>query len=193
MQTIDAINDMLSYIGESPLDPTDTDYQSHPLYESANRILERVSRLYQSRGWWFNRAKTTLTPVANAIAMPAGTLTFQPLLTYGVDYAIRDDALYNMTDDTATISVPVTGYLTKLIDFEQLPESAAAYVTALASVRFVKTYDGDAAKEREAKEDRDAAYMLMNADHIRNSKVNVFDTASMGPVLANTWYIRYQR
>lgn len=191
MQTIDAINEMLAYVGESPLDSTDPDYTEHPLYESALRILTSTSRLVQSKGWWFNTRRVTLTPVSNAITIPTTYLSVAVENIYGVEYAIRSGALYDLTNDTAVISQALLAVVRDFLNFEDLPETAAWYVTQAASVRFVQTYDGDRSKLAEAKENRTMAYALFNADHIRNAKVNLFATRSLGPVLANAWYTRY--
>lgn len=191
MQIIDAINDMIGYVGESPIDGDDPDYESHPLYESALRILTSTSRTIQAKGWWFNTREATLTPVSDAITLPADYLSVSVLRGYGVDYAVRDGALYDLTNDTATISVSLDVVVRELLDFADLPETAAEYIKEAAAVRFVQTYDGDRSKLGEVKENRAAAYIVFHADHIRNSKVNLFTTRSMGPVLANTWYTRY--
>jgi hypothetical protein len=195
MLVIDALNDMLSAIGESPLDPTDPDYTSHPLYESALRVLNKANALVQSKGWWFNTYKATLTPVANAIALSSSILSIEVLNTYGDmrDYTIRSGALFDLTNNTATITSPITAYIRLLVPFESLPATAAEYVAARATTRFVKVYDGDGAKERGVKDEEALAYLALNADHIRNARVNLYQTASVGPILANNWYSRYRQ
>jgi len=191
MTLIDAINEMIGWIGESPIDSTDPDYTDHPLYASALRILNTTSEAVQSRGWWFNTYKGTLTPVADAIALGASVLTVNVLNT-SIDYTIRDGALFDLTNNTATIEDELTAMIRTLVTFDELPGTAATYITALASERFVKTYDGDRAKVADVKDDVEKAYIPFHADHIRNSKVNLYHTQSMGPILANSWYGRYR-
>lgn len=191
MQTIDAINEMIGYVGESPIDPADTDYTQHPLYESALRILTSTSRMVQAKGWWFNTRETTLTPASNAIAIPDSYLSVAIKDLYREEYAVRSGALFDLTNDTATITSKLEAVVRELLVFEDLPETAAQYIKEAASVRFVQTYDGDRSKLGEVKENRASAYIVFNTDHIRNARVNLFQTRSMGPVMANTWYTRY--
>jgi hypothetical protein len=194
MTLIDAINDMLGYMGESPLDPTDADYTAHPLYESALRILNTTNEAVQSKGWWFNTTRRTLTPVSSAIAVPAGTLSLNVLAVYGDthDYTIRAGALFDMTNNTAVITKPVTAVVRTLVAFTDLPETAAKFIAAKAATRFVKTYDGDGPKLASVRDDEQQAYIPFHADHIRNARVNLYQTASMSPILANNWYQRYR-
>lgn len=192
MQTIDAINEMIGYVGESPIDGTDADYARHPMYESALRILTSTSRAIQAKGWWFNTRERTLTPVANAIAIADTILSVAVKRLYRAEYAVRSGAMYDLTNGTAVISSPLDVVVRELLDFADLPETAASYVMEAAAVRFVQTYDGDRSKLAEVKENAKAAYVVMHADHIRNAAVNLFTTDSMGPVLANNWYGRYR-
>lgn len=195
MTLIEAINDMLGTIGEAPIDEQDPDYESHPLYQSALRILNRVSKAVQSQGWWFNTYTGTLASVAGAVALASDVLTVMVVSQYGDthDYAIRDGALFDLTDNTATIPNDVTAVVRTLVAFAELPETAASYITAVACTRFVKVYDGDAKKIEAMTLDERAAYIPFNTDHIRNSRVNLYATQSMGPVLANNWYSRYRQ
>jgi hypothetical protein len=192
MLVIDAINDMIGYIGESPIDAADPDYTSHPLYESALRILNTTNEAVQSRGWWFNMVTRVLTPVTNAIALTSDVLTVT-VVDDPRDFTIRASALFDMTNNTAVISTPLTAVVASLIAFPSLPITAAEYIKMLAAERFVKAYDGDAAKIASVKDDAAKAYIAFNTDNIRNSRVNLYLTRSMGPVLANNWYTRYRQ
>jgi hypothetical protein len=192
MLVIDAINDMLAYIGETPLDAADPDYTAHPLYESALRVLNSSSRKVQARGWWFNHRRVDLTPVADAIAIPTGFLAVT-VLNERDEYAVRGGMLYNLTQGTSTITAPIRVELREMIAFADLPETAAGYIAAHAASRFVRTYDGDPHKQREVEEDEAVAYALFNAEHIRNSKVNLFRLPNTASHLATSWYQRYLR
>lgn len=192
MQIIDAINEMIGYVGESPIDSTDPDYTSHPLYESALRILNSTSRTIQARGWWFNTRETTLTPVSDAITIPATTLAVAIKDLYREEYTVRSGALYDLTNGTAVIAQPLEAVIRELIAFEDLPESAADFINQTAAVRFVQTYDGDRSKLAEVKDNAGKAYIVFNTEHIRNLRVNLFQTQSMGPIMANNWHGRYR-
>lgn len=192
MQVITAINEMIGYVGEAEIDGDDADYASHPLYESALRILESSSRIVQARGWWFNTRNVTLTPSGSAIAIPASYLTVEIAPMYPEDYTVRAGALYDMTNGTAVITDTLEATIRELVDFDDLPESAAHYISLVAAVRFVKTYDGDRSKLQEAKEDRAEAYVVFNTDHIRNSNLNMYQLPNTAFVIANNWHSRYR-
>lgn len=194
MLTIDAINEMIGWVGESPIDPTDPDYASHPLYESALRILNASSKLVQTRGWWFNTFQIELTPTSNAITIGSTYLTVEIVPRRGNyhEYTIRDGALFDLTDNTATISETLTANVRLNVPFEDLPESAAQFITATASVRFIRTYDGDRSKIEEVKEDAKMTFIPFHADHIRNVRVNLYAIPNTARVLANNWYSRYR-
>lgn len=194
MLTLDAINDMIGYVGEAPIDGDDADYAEHHLYESALRILTSTNRRIQAKGWWFNTQAVTLTPVSDAIAIDPDvylSVTIKDL--YQDRYAVRNEGLYDLTNDTATITSELEAVVRVLVPFEDVPETAAEYIKEAAALRFVQTYDGDRSKLNEVKENAAISYAIMNADHIRNSKVNLFQTLSLGPVLATAWYGRYRQ
>lgn len=194
MQTIDAINDMLAFIGEAALDPTDPDYNAHPLYESALRVLTTAGSQVQAKGWWFNMRRAVLTPVLGTITIASDVLAVEVLDVYGDshDYTIRNGKLFDLTDNTDGIAQPVTVNMRSLIAFDQLPETAARYVAARATTRFVRTYDGDARKIADAKDEELLAFIAFNADHIRNARVNLYQDASTVRALARSWFGRYQ-
>lgn len=194
MLIIDAINDMIGYVGESPLDPTDPDYAQHSLFESALRILNAASKSVQSKGWWFNTYQTTLTPVAGVITLASTILSVEVLRIRGDnhDYTVRDGVLFDLTDNTATLTRAVTANVRHLVPFEDLPETAAQFIAARAATRFVRAYDGDASKIASTATEEALAYIPFNGDQIRNAHVNLYATNSMGPILANNWYSRYR-
>jgi hypothetical protein len=191
MQIIDAINEMIGWLGETPVSTDDPDYESHPLYESALRILQSTSRTVQSKGWWFNTREATLTPVSNAITLAANVLAVAVKDIYRVQYTVRAGALYDLTNGTATITSALQAFIRELVDFEDLPETAAEYIKQTAAERFAATYDADEAKLRRIKEARGQAFVLFNAEDIRQAKVNMFRNASMARYMANTWHTRY--
>lgn len=119
MTEIDAINDIIGAAGESPIDPTDPDYQSHPLYQQALRVLNSVHTREWARGWWFN------------------------------------------TSD-------VSPYDATTILFTAAPAAYAAYVVALAQVRFLKDYDGDEGKIKFYAGEAGLAASSVLAAHLRN-------------------------
>lgn len=194
MTEIDAINDMLAYVGEAAIDDTDPDYTSHPLYESALRILTSTNRAVQAKGWWFNTRERTLpSTVDDTITVLPRYLSVAVKRIYGAEYTVRAGLMYDLTNGTSEIGHDLDVVIRELVDFDEIPETAAEFIKESAALRFVQTYDGDRSKLAEVKENRKEAYVIFNADHIRNVGVNLFQTNSLGPIIANNWHTRYRQ
>jgi hypothetical protein len=139
MTLIEAINDILGAVGETPIDSSDADYQSHPQYQSASRVLAAIHAREASRGWWFN----------TDAAAPYGATT---------------------------------------VAFEATPEAYAAYVVAMAQVRYLKSYDGDEAKIKFYTEEAGLSATSLVAEHLRNVLIGLDSSvaAAVSAVFAAT-------
>lgn len=181
IDTLSIVNDMLATLGEAPINDIDA---AHPLVPRAVSTLDTVNYAVQSDSWWFNTEQVTLTPQVgtNEILLPSDCLSVDavdrtPRVTF------RNGRLYN--SDTAsyafTKSVPVI--IKRLVPFEQTPPSARAYIGARAVQKFQTNIDGDSTKMRELKADTAMAYIVFNAEHIRNSQVNFLARSGVQEIL----------
>jgi len=169
MQIIDVVNDCLGSMGEAPLNSLS---DPHRFRGAAQRTLERYNRRLQSRGWWFNRETLTLDPGAldSNIYLPGDTIAVRDLDT-GV--AQRGDRLYNLETGDYVFTAPVEVTLIRLVPFDEVPEVVAQYIAAAAVAKFQTLYDGDTAKARDLKEDRDIAQIEATAQETRESRANM--------------------
>lgn len=131
---LDAVNLMLSTVGESPI--TSLDDGSSVDTSQAKLMLYNVSRQVQQRGWWFNTEENyPLIPdnYSKHILVPTNTMKIIP-----DDPAIilRGTKLYNRDKHTYVFNAPVSVEIVFLLAFEELPEPARNLITQRAGRMF---------------------------------------------------------
>jgi hypothetical protein len=132
---LDAINSMLSSIGESPVSTVDDSGVVDVVM--ARQILSSVNREVQSRGWHFNTEKgIQLNPSFpnKELVLPANTLRVDSVLEDAhIDVVQRGTRLYDRTNHTYAFDKSMKVDLVVLLAFEELPETARQYITIRAS------------------------------------------------------------
>lgn len=172
MQRLDVLNQCLATTGASALTSVD---DKHPLRASALAILARNNRITQARGWWFNRDTVTLTPdTSGKVILPGDALSVKTktVLVANKRYVKRGSVLFNITDGTDIIETPITLDLVRLLDFEDLEELVADYVSACTVAEFQLDYDGDSDKMRKHEARRASAFVALNSEHTRQMQEN---------------------
>jgi hypothetical protein len=138
---LDAVNTCLESVWEAPVSTLEVSGVAS--VAQAKRVLDKVSRAVQTRGWSFNTEEDlTLTPDVNSIiTLPANTLEVD---SFGVsadkDVVQRGTQLYDRGKHTFTFTVPVHVRIIYLFDFEDLPESARNYIAVQAARVFRDEY-----------------------------------------------------
>jgi hypothetical protein len=170
---LDVVNACLASMGEAPiLDLT----VPHPYVSIAVRLLSKHNKLVQSLRWWFNSTTVTLVPVAPtytvAATLPSGALNI--IAEPGKPYVLNGDGtVYDLlAGETVTESIDVI--VVRELAFTDLPVEANAYVTDCTVLEFQRSYDGDAARTRDLKEQRKESGTQLQAQHIRMMKSNLF-------------------
>jgi hypothetical protein len=145
MQTLDVVNEMLGTQGFRPLNALT---EPHAFRGAAQSTLTRVNRAVQARGWWFNREPLTLQPseIDSAIYLPGDAISVRHALA---TYVQRGGRLYNTETGNYTFESSVDLLIIRLVPFEELPELAAAHISATAVLEYQTKYDGDTAKGRQ--------------------------------------------
>lgn len=176
MQTLDVINEMLGTQGFRPLAAMT---EPHAFRGAAQSTLDRVNKAIQSKGWWFNREHTTLTPSAvdSGIYLPGDTINVRHKL---YNYVQRGTRLYNTTTGDFIFESSVDVILIRLVPFEGLPELAAAHINAVAVLEYQMKYDGDTAKGRQLQmrieNDGKGTLADLQSEEIRSSRVNLINS-----------------
>jgi len=175
---LEAVNTMLGYIGEAPINSIAT-ATALPLSAAlAKNILDEVSREIQSDGWQFN----TIENFKLAQGIPTGTFQV-PANTLQVDavdrsYDIvqRGLNIWDRTKNTATFTVDtLTVNMTFLLDWDDLPEQARRYITIKAGRVFQGRLVGSRELESLIMRDEMMAKARLEETDGRNSDITIFD------------------
>ena len=158
---LEAINTMLSVLGEAPRNSLTTG--TDPDVELALRLLEKSSRETQNKGWHWNSTPTyVLTPdIDGNITLPSTFLRLDGDLLS--DVVQRGTRLYNRADGTYTFTADVTVSIVEFLDWDDLPEPARSYIMVRAARQFADQAQTDPALSRFSKfDEREAEATLMN-------------------------------
>lgn len=130
---LEAVNTMLSYIGEAPVNSI-ADTSALPISAStAIVVLDEASREVQSDPWHFNtETEYTLTPVDSVITLPNNTLHVD-VIDATQDVIQRGLRLYNRKDRTYTFTKDVKVHIQFLLDWDDLHEPARRYIMLRAA------------------------------------------------------------
>tara|TARA_B100001287_G_C22529787_1_gene456777 strand:+ start:16 stop:624 length:609 start_codon:yes stop_codon:yes gene_type:complete len=136
---LEAVNTMLGSIGEAPVNSLTSGLVDA---ETAEKILDSVSREVQARGWSFNTDINLLyTPDAsnaNQISLTSSVLRIEmaEAKTEHLDVVQRGLKLYNRAKASFYFDPSVTGVkmnVVTLLEFGDLPEAAKRYITLRAA------------------------------------------------------------
>lgn len=131
---LEAINTMLSTIGESPVNMVEDTGNVDVVI--ARQILQSVSREVQARGWHFNtEINYTITPDSDGyLVLPKTVLKVDTVYPdSSKDVVVRGSKLYDRENHTYVFTDAVKVDMTILLTFDELPEVARNYVTIRAS------------------------------------------------------------
>lgn len=168
---LDIINAMLAVNGESPVTSADS---TDPAAVQASNALTRVDKKVQARGWWFNEEDILLSPSSSTgqIVLPSNTLSADPVDSRSL-YIQRGTRLYDKKNNTYSISEPVNTSLILLLDIDELPEIAAAYINDKAVKEYYTDDDGDEQKIRNLERRESESFAYLQREHLANSDVNI--------------------
>ncbi|MDT8900647.1 hypothetical protein [Anaeroselena agilis] len=176
--TVDAINEILSAIGDAPVNSIENPTNVNVI--NAIAILERTNRKEQARGWSFNiRESYTLNPDTTTKKIPWSNLFLRIKSADGTKYVRRGDYLYNFTDQTYTFERAIEVECILLVSFEEMPEAMRSYITAKAALEFQVKYQGDEALTEELKRNLADAWARLQEDEMDLNNFNVLDTAEV--------------
>ena len=188
MQTLDVVNEMLGTMGQAPLNTLD---DPHRYRGACLSTLNKLNRSIQAKGWWFNREVLKLEPSATTSLIyteeGVGRMIYVPGDTINVRYPSqngmrpvrnivqRGRRLYDLDGGSYFFTEAVTCEIVRLIDFQELPETAAQYIADSAVLQFQSKYDGDTAKGRELQgrlTGPTGSFAAINVEETRNRRVN---------------------
>ncbi|MBF0621166.1 MAG: hypothetical protein HQL54_04500 [Magnetococcales bacterium] len=146
---LEAVNQMLEAIGESPVSSLDAGLVEA---QKAIRVLERVTKEVLGKGWHYNTDRNiTLVPDINQrIPIAEQVLLLDSTgKDKGVDVTLRFEngqrCLFNLDNRTFTFKNPVLVDIVWSRDFTELPHALQLYVAALATRKFQESEMGSVA------------------------------------------------
>lgn len=174
---LNAVNTMLGYIAESPVNSISDTTALPPSAALAKGILDEVSREVQQEGWHFNTAKDYKLEVnsSNEIELPLNVLQVDAVDNKH-DVVQRGTKLFDRADYTTTFTVDeIKVDITFLLDFTELPEQARRYITLKASRMFANRLVGSREIEALIFRDEIMAKAAMEEAEGSNSDRTIFD------------------
>jgi len=188
---LQAVNILLSTIGEAPVSSLSSGLLDA---ETAETLINEVSRNVQSMGWNFNtELNLTISPnEAGEVVLPveyvradlAQSLT--KFRSSKEEYILRGQKMYDKVKHSYIISKPLKLDVITLLSFTNLPEVARRYITAKASRIFQERVVGsDTLSAMNRQDETEALYALreMEGD---NGDYNIFDDYGTASVLDRT-------
>ncbi len=183
MTELEAVNTLLSVIGEAPVDKL-SDISINEITDSAlaRKTLNEVSRDVQAEGWSWNTdwnvelSKTS----ANEFVLPSNILSclFSPNRYPDKQYVVRGLKVYNRAKRTfafgGDMSSPlVVDHVISQLDWEEVPHTAQQYIVIRAARIYSDRYLNSNAIYTYTAQDEEYARAMMIRDEERHLDNNL--------------------
>lgn len=181
---LEAINLMLSVIGESPVNTvTDSGVVDAVV---ARQILSQASRECQLIGWHWN-IETNYELAATTdgeLMLPTNCLRVDTTgYDEGLDLVQRGNRLYDRTNHTYNVGRSVKVEMIVLLPFEELPEAARSYITIRAARQFQERMVGSEVLQAFNSRDELRAMAILHDAQAEVADYNVLTNPSVAKVL----------
>lgn len=171
---LEALNTMLSTIGESPVNTVDDSGMVDAVI--ARQILRATSREVQSRGWHFNTEKSyPLQPDDQGqLNLPATILRADTVETDSdIDVVVRGTRLYDRRNHTYVFNKGVKVDAVILLPFDELPEAARWYITVRAARIYQERVVGSDTLSSFNQQDEMRALVVLQETEADNADYNI--------------------
>lgn len=184
---LDAVNEMLRMLSLAPVSSLD---DTENLKSSiAQETLESSRIEILSMGWHANKVEVTLEPDINGNIIVASTvIEVEPLKNtddYTIpDVTVRDDRLFDITNNTEVFTKNVNAYITYDLPFEDIPLSLRRLVLAHAKRRFQMNMQGNAGTDSILREELAMAQIQAKREDMKKQRFNILtDSSSVNDVV----------
>lgn len=175
---LEAVNTMLGYVGESPVNSIATATALPHSAALAKNILDEVSREVQADGWHFNTVenfKLFQDKPDGTFKVPENTLQVDAV-DRQYDIVQRGLSLWDRYMNTNQFNVDYLYVnMTFLLDWEELPEQARRYIAIKAGRVFQARLVGSRELESLILRDEMMAKARLEETDGRNSDITIFD------------------
>lgn len=181
---LEAINSMLSAIGEAPINKLDENTVDSTI---ATSTLEEVNRNVQSFGWHFNSEKDYPLEKADDGTIPISSDILRVDVderTYSdIDVVQRNGKLYDKKNHTYTFKIDLKADIIRLLEWDDLPQPFRAYVIAKATRIFQQRMVGATDLASPLAQDEVSALVNLREFEMDTADYNVFDNFDVAKVL----------
>ena len=184
--TLGAVNSMLSTIGEAPVNGLNSGLVEA---ETAETILNEVSRSVQADGWNFNSepnysvAATSDGDVVLPTEIIRADLATTKYRSSTNEYIQRGNKMYDKANHTYNIGKTLKLNVVVLLAFELMPEVARRYVSVKAARIFQESVLGSSTLSQMNRTDEQEALFSLKEHEGDNGDYNIFDDYGTASVL----------
>lgn len=177
---LDAVNEILAAIGEDPVENLE---MLPPSGNTALLILRNTNTNVQAEGHWFNSEQNIVFhPNANdkEIFLPHNVLG-----AVGVEVKCikRGNQLYDKENKTYKFEKAVNCDIVYQLPWEELPNSAQRYITALATEHFIDGMPAEIGVTEARKRALYRAKAAFEQDEVNNEKYNLLDNETISGLM----------
>ena len=185
---LEAVNSMLSTIGEAPVNSLTSGLVDA---ETAETILNEVSRSVQASGWNFNSEPdyTVAANISGKVRLPTEVIRADladsetKFRSNKNEYVQRGNKMYDKIKHTYNIGAPLTLDVVVLLNYELCPEVARRYISVKASRIFQERVVGSDTLSAMNRNDEQEALFALREMEGDNGDYNIFDDRSTARVL----------
>jgi hypothetical protein len=200
---LEAVNQMLSAAGEAPVATLLVSGLAQVAL--AKSILNEVSRETQKRGWDWNTDEDVnmALDVNNEIPLATNMLRVRMMGDQGhIKVVIRNQKLLwknppartGPTYSFANVGLsPVRCLVTYGLPFDQLPETARAFITIRATRKFTDRYLGSDTTHKFTQQDENSAFADLEAEEAEDSNFNILNSDGAMSIWRGAVYPTYRR
>lgn len=182
--SLDAVNDMLAAIGESPVNSLNSTGIS--IVATAQNRLFMTSKRVQAKGWsWNTDWGMPLTPDSQGnIWLPQTALKTKLTPDFASQKLVfRNGQLYDPVNQTFTFTSAVAADVVTLLDFEWLPEMARQFIFISACRKFQQGFVGSDTLSGFEEKDEVTAWAQLLSEELEQQDSNIltdsYDTLSV--------------
>jgi hypothetical protein len=183
---LDAINTMLTTIGESPVNSISASTADTRI---AQLILQEVDRATQIKGWnWNTETDVVLTPNGSTkeitLANNVVRISIDKRTYTDIDVVQRGTRLYDKQNKTFQFSSAIKAQIVYLLPFTDLPEQARYYIVVRSARLFQQRMIGDSTGSAFSAEEETTALMALQDSEDETANHNIFDQYDVSKVTA---------
>jgi len=182
---LDAVNTMLSVVGESPVNSLTAVTADVRIAES---MLDEISREVQSIPWHFNTSfDVPLAPDSTGHVNLASNIVRVDLegtnVSADYDIALRGTKLFNRKTNSYTITETLKYTTVALLEWEELPENAKRYIMIRAARVYQDRMLGSETISQFTRGDEMAALIALREFEMDTSDYSIFDNYDVAKIV----------